>query len=237
MPPAVKDVAVAVAAKRVQSILDAMPSFCQTTLVKQKLAEQEQLAAEARATELLAAWAWLPGLEAADLPDMEPSRSEECKEVLEAAWEACWTNLHQVAQAHLDAADMKQQWLQRDGVAMVRKQLLQAPPYRFKPEMPVENDEDADIVAGMNSETEKAFELALGAKVEAVLQVMPEALRTKDIKENLRKESYWGTLRSTWAAIMKGPQEEVPAVQKLPERRQAGRGCSEEFAGSESPAV
>ena len=211
MPPAVKDVAVAVAAKQVQAILDAMPSFCQTTLVKQKLIEKEQVAAEAKAAELLAAWAWLPGLEAADLPNMEPHRAEECKQLLERAWEACWNNLHQVAQEHLDAVDMKAQWMQRDGLAMVRKQLLEEPPYCFKPEIEPENEEDENIVTSMTLPMEEAFKESLDAKVDAVLQVMPEALRTKDIQENLRKESYWGTLRGTWAAAMKRPADATEA--------------------------
>ena len=231
MPPAMKDVAVAVAAKQVQTILDAMPSFCQTTLVKQKLIEKEQVAAEVKAAELLAAWAWLPGLEAADLPNMEPQRADECKQVLERAWGACWNNLPQVAQDHLDAADMKAEWMQRDGLAMVRKQLLEEAPYRFHPENEPENEEDENIVASMTLPMEKAFQESLDAKVDAVLQVMPEGLRTKDIKENLRKESYWGTLRSTWAAAMKSPADapEAAIILSQGSERSQANGHGEAF--------
>ena len=89
---------------------------------------------------------------------MDVERSQELKTFVEKAWVQCWEKLpEEVAKEHLVMAEVKKEWLEKEGVGLVKESLAQPPVYRFEPEIPASTEGDEAMLTGVDAGVAKGF--------------------------------------------------------------------------------
>ena len=189
-------IAAVLLATGVEEAMKNIPNYCQTEELKEKVVQQETPLAAKKAEKIWQAWGWLPTNAAAeDVVHMDVERSQELKTFVEKAWVQCWEKLPEVAKEHLVMAEVKEEWLQKECVGLVKERLAQPPVYRFEPEVPPSTEGDEAMLTGVDAAVAKVFLETLEQRCAEVEEILPEYLRSPDMKKKIREENYWPTLR------------------------------------------